>query len=293
MIPHTKYSAFSHIKKEDERFPRLLREIPNPPPGLYLRGELNLNAPTVAVVGTRRATREGLGLARQFGKELAEQEIIVVSGLALGIDQAAHWGALDAGGRTVAVLGTGIDEIYPSQNRRLAEEILKQGGAVISEYPPGTPSYPANFLQRNRIISGLSLGVLVVEAPLQSGSLFTAQLALEQNRDVFVAPGRLRDHNYTGSHRLIRSGAALVTSVEDICQELNLPFYKPAELRLKRIKLDPQQDLVLKFIKAAGKPVSIDKIIEATKIESQFVNQVVAFLLINDIIKEEDGRYNV
>ena len=287
------YSAFARIKKEDLAFPRLLREIPNPPSSLYIWGELNLNSPAVAVVGTRRATREGMATARLLGKELAEQGIIVVSGLALGIDQAAHWGALDGNGRTIAVLGSAIDDIYPSQNKKLAEEIIKQGGAVISEYPPGTPSYPLNFLLRNRIISGLSLGVLVIEAPLQSGSLVTAQHAVEQNRDVFVVPGRLRDHNYTGSHRLIRSGAALVTSAEDICQELNLPFYKPEELRLKKTKLTPQQDLVLKFIQAAGRPVSIDKIIEETKIESQFVNQIVAFLLINDIIKEESGKYNI
>ena len=273
--------------------PQLLKEVPNPPRGLYVRGQWPLTGATVAVVGTRGPTREGVALARRFAKELAEQEIIVISGLALGIDAAAHSGALDAGGKTIAVLGNGIDKIHPQTNQRLGEKILEGGGAIVSEYPPGIPAYQDNFLQRNRIISGLSLGVVVIEAPFRSGALVTARHAVEQNREVFVVPGPLSNHNYQGSHRLIRSGAALVTSIEDICEEINLPFAPAEELARRKIKLTPEQDKIFNFVKSAGRPVNVDNIIETTKINPSQVNQIIAFLVINDMIKESTGKYHL
>ena len=299
MTPLRNYNRIDYLKKEAAGFPRLLREIPLPPAGLYLRGDLKKfikaleEKAAVAVVGTRRASNEGLRLARKFGRELTEQDLIVVSGLALGIDQAAHWGVLDGGGLTVAVFGNGLDEIYPKENEKLADKILQSGGWLVSEFPPGTPSYRDNFLARNRIISGLSRGVLIIEAPLKSGSLVTAKWATEQNREVFVVPGPMRDHNYTGSFRLIRSGAALVTSVQDICEELSLPFTAAGELPLKKIKLAPEQDLVFNSIKSSGRAVTVDKIIAITKLEPQKVNQAIAFLLVNDIIKEDVGKYHL
>ena len=295
------------LLQDDEQFPYLLREITDAPFGLYLKGSLVFSPPLVAIVGTRRATNEGLRLSQKFGRELAEQNITVISGLALGIDQAAHRGALEAQtarnesgrttcgeqGRTIAVLANGLDDIYPHQNRPLGEKIIAQGGALISEYPLGTPSLPHQFLERNRIVSGLSLATLVIEAPFESGALVTAHCAVEQNRDVFVVPGPLTNRNYVGSHQLIKSGAALVTNTEDICLALNLPLL-PARSQTKNlINLTFEQKMVLNYIETAGHSLPVDKIIELTKLESHVINQALASLVINDIIKEYNGKYSL
>lgn len=281
------------ILKDDEQYPKLLREITDPPFGLYMKGSLVFRPPTLAIVGTRRATNEGLRLAQKFAQELAENDLTVVSGLALGIDQAAHWGTLKGGGTTIAVLANGLDDIYPQQNRLLAEKIVGSGGALVSEYPLGAPSLPHQFLERNRIISGLSLGTLVIEAPFESGALVTAKYAVEQNREVFVLPGPITNKNYIGSHQLLKSGAALITEVGDICLNLNLPLINTQNQESRRRNLAPEQRMVLNYIETAGHSLPVDKIIQLTKLEPHVVNQALASLVINDIIKEYNGKYSL
>ena len=201
-------------------YPESLRHIHGPPPVLYLRGNLDaLRRPCLAMVGSRHASRDGLNHATGFARALAEQGIAVVSGLALGIDGAAHRGALNAGGLTVGVLANGVDTPYPRQHQALADQILDDG-ALVSELPPGTPARPHLFPQRNRIISGLCRGVLVVEAGVRSGSLITARLAMEQGREVFAIPGSIHNPGVRGCHRLIRTGAVLVETLEDVVTEL-------------------------------------------------------------------------
>ena len=199
--------------------PRLLA-IPDHPAVLFLRGDSGvLAAPQVAIVGSRRATPAGARIARRLAGELAAHGLVVTSGLAQGVDAEAHRGALEAGGRTVAVLGSSLDRVYPAAHRSLAERIAGQG-ALVSEFPFGTPPVPWNFPWRNRIISGLSLGVVVVEAAARSGSLVTARLAGDQGREVFAVPGSILNPLSSGCHRLLRDGAKLVERVEDVLEEL-------------------------------------------------------------------------
>jgi DNA processing protein len=208
------------IDLADTHYPPLLREIHDPPPRLYLRGNpAVLLRPQLAIVGARRASAAGLRLARELAAALADAGIVVCSGLALGIDGAAHRGAIDAGGETTAVLGTGVDTIYPRRHHALGEAIAA-GGCLVSEFPPGTAPLPYNFPRRNRIISGMSLGTLVVEAALPSGSLITASTAMEQGRDVFALPWSPLHEGGAGCLKLLREGAVMVTGVQDILDEL-------------------------------------------------------------------------
>ena len=202
-------------------YPRQLKQIASAPPLLYVRGAVeNLHLPQIAIVGSRRMTRGGEKNASEWSQFLARGGFAITSGLAHGIDAVAHAGALAAKGKTIAVMGTGIDTIYPRQHGRLAEEILNQEGTLITEFRPGTPPLPTHFPSRNRIISGLSLGVLVVEAAPRSGSLITARLALEQNREVFAIPGSIHNPQSRGCHQIIKQGAHLVERAEDIVREL-------------------------------------------------------------------------
>jgi DNA processing protein len=211
----------------DEEYPQRLREIFDPPTLLWLRGDKTLLAqPGIAIVGTRHPTPYGTGMAEMLARDLAAHGLVILSGMARGVDTAAHRGALEARGKTVAVWGTGIDVIYPKENKRLAEQILEAGGAIISEYPMGTFPAPQNFPIRNRIISGISAGVLVVEAAEYSGTRITSRCALEQNREVFAVPGNVTNKNSWGPNTLIKQGAKLVATWEDIWEEL------PAEIRL-------------------------------------------------------------
>ncbi|HCS66032.1 MAG TPA: DNA-protecting protein DprA [Cellvibrio sp.] len=212
-------------------YPRLLREIPRPPPLLFVRGDPNcLSLPQLAIVGSRNPSGGGSENAERFAHYMAERGFAITSGLALGIDAAAHRGALRAGGKTIAVMGTGINLIYPARHRQLAQDIVDNGGALVSEFPLGTASHACNFPQRNRIISGLSGGTLVVEAAVKSGSLITASYALQHDREVFAIPGSIHNPLARGCHQLIRQGATLVETAQDIVDQLaGLLSYKRQE----------------------------------------------------------------
>jgi DNA processing protein len=208
------------LAAEDEGYPILLREIHDPPIGLYCRGRYEPAQTSVAIVGSRRTTQYGLATARRLGGELARRGFCVVSGLARGIDTAAHEGALDAGGRTVAVLGTGVDLVYPPENRTLTERIAREG-ALLSEFRLGRPADRQSFAMRNRIVAGMSAAIVVVESDVDGGSMITARFAAEQGRVVLAVPGRIDQPTSAGCHQLIRDGAVLLTSAEDVVDELS------------------------------------------------------------------------
>lgn len=208
------------LAAEDEGYPILLREIHDPPIGLYCRGRYEPAQTSVAIVGSRRTTQYGLATARRLGGELARRGFCVVSGLARGIDTAAHEGALDAGGRTVAVLGTGVDLVYPPENRTLTERIAREG-ALLSEFRLGRSADRQSFAMRNRIVAGMSAAIVVVESDVDGGSMITARFAAEQGRVVLAVPGRIDQPTSAGCHQLIRDGAVLLTSAEDVVDELS------------------------------------------------------------------------
>ncbi len=246
----------SLLDRHHPDWPGLLEECPDPPYLLYVRGDTALlGHPQIAVVGSRKASRQGIENAGRFARDLAVAGMAVTSGLALGIDAAAHTGALDAPGRTLAVIGTGIDIQYPRRNAALTGRIV-EAGAVVTELPPGTPPTPDQFPQRNRIISGLSLGVLVIEAALRSGSLITARLALEQNREVFAIPGSIHSATSRGCNALLKAGAKLVTDVADILEEFAgwvAPAVPPVEAPAM-----PNDECAHLFAALGFEPVSLD-----------------------------------
>ena len=218
---------------EDEEYPERLREIFDPPPVLWVLGDVKLLArPSIAIVGTRHPTPYGTGMAEILARDLATHKMVILSGMARGVDTAAHKGALAAHGSTIAVWGTGIDVIYPKENKSLAENILVSGGAIVSEYRLGTFPAPQNFPKRNRILSGMSVGVLVVEAGENSGTRVTARCALEQDRDVYAVPGNVTTRNAWGPNTLIKQGAKLVATWEDVWQELPSPVRLQLESEL-------------------------------------------------------------
>lgn len=283
---------FTNISIEDENYPFLFKEIDKPPQKIYLRGKLpNDKLPHVAIVGTRKATSTGRDLTEQTAKELVRAGVVVVSGLAMGIDTAAHKGALSAKGKTVAVLGNGIDSVYPASNEKLAKQIIESDGAIISEYGSDEPSYKGRFIERNRIISGLSLGVVVIEAPYRSGAITTARFAGEQGRGVFVFPGQAKNPQYEGSHALIRDGAMLVTKTSEILEDIGVEISK--EQVAKTHDLRPEEHDVVQVLVEAGSALSVDRIIELTKLEPHIVSKVIATLTIYEIIKESELGYEI
>jgi DNA processing protein len=216
------------LTRDDAAFPQRLIEIYDPPAVLWIRGDASLLArPGIAVVGTRHPSPYGSGMAELLSRDLANRRLVIFSGMARGVDTAAHQGALDTGGRTVAVWGTGIDVVYPKENKKLAERIVESGGAIVSEYPLGTFPAPQNFPIRNRILSGMSVGVLVIEAAEYSGTRITARCAMEQNRDVFAVPGNVTNKNAWGPNTLIKQGAKLTATWEDVWEEL------PSHIRME------------------------------------------------------------
>ncbi len=278
----------------DPDYPALLREIASPPPLLYGRGDpLTLALPAVAVVGSRHASGAGLDTARRFAAGLAAGGFAVVSGLALGIDAAAHRGTL-AAGRTLAVMGTGIDRVYPRQHADLCAEILAGGGALVTEFPPGTPPRAGNFPRRNRIISGLSLGVLVVEAALRSGSLITARQALDQGREVFAVPGSIHNPLARGCHQLIREGATLAETTADLVAQLGgLLAFKGAEAMPAAATAGPPAGSEAeRVLDAMGyDPLAVDTLVERTGLDAARLTRVLVELELSGRVENRGGTY--
>ncbi|RBP29690.1 DNA protecting protein DprA [Marinobacter pelagius] len=281
----------------DADYPEALRHIHDAPLVLYTLGDpALLGRDQIGIVGSRHATRPGLDHARRFAAELSRRELVVTSGLALGVDGAAHAGALDAGFPTIAVIGCGLDQIYPRQHQRLGQRVIEQG-VLVSEYPPGTPARAAHFPQRNRIISGLSRGVLVVEAGLKSGSLITARLALEQGREVFAIPGSVHSPVARGCHHLIKQGARLVETVDDVLEELGAwwspqagaadPGGQPGAPDLPRLG---QREIAV--LEALGyDPVSTDALGSATGLAADQLMQSLLLLELEGLASSAPGGY--
>lgn len=284
------------IMASDPEYPALLRQIPDPPFAIFVLGTLPKSEHAIAVVGTRRATTEGIRAAQEMGGGLARAGVVVVSGLALGIDAAAHAGCLAEKGKTVAVLAGGVGRIYPRENERLAREIIETGGAVMSEYPPMAESFPSRFLERNRITSGLAQAVVIVEAPQRSGALSTAQHAAEQNRDVFVVPGPVRNAQYAGSFALIRDGARLVRDVKDVLEDMGITREEQEALRrlqseFAEERFNPEQTKIVKALRECGEAADVDKIAELTKLDPQTVASEMAELVLEEAVEENGGKY--
>lgn len=278
------------ISVNDKGYPKLLKEIKDPPKTLYLKGEILSSENCFAIVGARRCSVYGKQAALEIAGNLAEAGLTIVSGLAPGIDTFCHQAVLEKKKRTIAVLGTGIDEksIYPQENLKLAEKILELGGALISEYPPGTPGSKFSFPRRNRIISGLSLGVLVIEAKEKSGALITANWAEKQGKKIFAIPGSIYSPNSKGCHYLIKKGAKLVENANDILQELKLRCLK---LNLKHEEIigeTKEEQLILGALKE--KALYIDKIIKETKLPTAVAVSTLAILEIKGKVRNLGGN---
>lgn len=281
----------------DADYPEALRHIHDAPLVVYTLGNhALLGRDQIGIVGSRHATRPGLDHARRFAAELSRRKLVVTSGLALGVDGAAHAGALDAGFPTVAVIGCGLDQIYPRQHQKLGRRVIEQG-VLVSEYPPGTPARAAHFPKRNRIISGLSRGVLVVEAGLKSGSLITARLALEQGREVFAIPGSVHSPVARGCHHLIKQGARLVETVDDVLEELGAwwtpqagesdPVQTPGAPDLSRLG---QREIAV-FEALGYDPVSTDALGSATGLAADQLMQSLLLLELEGLASSAPGGY--
>jgi DNA processing protein len=280
----------------DPAYPPLLREIPDAPVLLYIRGNPNcLSMPQLAIVGSRNPTPAGSENARAFARILVEGGLAVTSGFALGIDAAAHQGAMEAGGKTVAVVGTGLDRVYPARHHQLAHQVVAHG-AIVSEYPLGTPPLRENFPRRNRIISGLSLGTLVVEAALRSGSLITARLAAEQGREVFAIPGSIHSPLSKGCHRLIRQGAKLVETANDIIEELGAlvdSLRQVSEREVERGSMKPDSSGHGELLEYLGyDPIDINTLVERSGLTPEAISSMLLDMELAGEIKScAGGKY--
>ncbi len=275
----------------DEEYPALLRTIHDPPALLYVRGQLPEQR-CFAIVGSRQATTEGTRFAREIASSLARHNICVISGLARGIDTAAHRGAIEGGGSTVAVLGSGIDRIYPSENKKIFHQICQQG-AIISEYSPGTAPHAGHFPARNRIISGLSEGVLIVEAAHKSGSLITADFALEQGRDVYAAPGSAYNPHCQGSLHLLKQGAILTTDTSDILDNLNIDELSMQQLPATKYdvtRLSEKQKILYDILLPT--PLHLDQLAQQSGLTPMDVSAIVLHLELEGLASSlPGGRY--
>ena len=285
------------IPQDSPGYPELLRSLPDAPLALFVMGDTDtLLTPQIAIVGSRNPTRGGAQTASEFASHFVRSGMTVTSGMALGIDAAAHEGALEGGGPTLAVTATGLDRVYPASHRELAHAIAEKG-ALVSEFPPGTAPKPGHFPRRNRIISGISLGTLVVEAALKSGSLITARLATEQGREVFAIPGSIHNPLARGCHRLIREGAKLVETAADILEELapslrNYLEEKPArqvagDSTASSLTGDAEYQNLLQAM--GYDPVSTDKLVERTGLAPETISSMLLLLEMEDLVTSVPG----
>ena len=276
----------SIIAVSDENYPTLLKEIQYPPPVLFCKGDINrYKKQKVCVVGSRSCSRRGMLTAKRMGRELSERGVVVVSGMARGIDTAAHLGALEYDGGTIAVLGCGIDIVYPPENSSLAVDISKNG-CIITEFPVGTPPLKYNFPRRNRILSGISLGVVVIEADVKSGAMLTVGWAVEQGREVFAVPGPVENRGSSGPHKLIKDGAALVESAEDIlCVLRPLSLFQEKEIKAEKRKLSLSkiESRVLEVLEL--EPKHVDELALSSKLQTVSLLTVLLKLEIKGLCK--------
>lgn len=272
------------IDRGNSEYPQLLAEIPGAPKTLYLSGKRLEPAPAIAVVGTRRASRYGMDAARWICGQMASSGITIVSGMAKGIDAAAHWGAIEAGGSTVAVLGCGLDICYPGGNRSLYERLC-EAGTLVSEYEAGTPALRHHFPLRNRIIAGMTLGTVIVEAKPQGGALITARLSAEFAREVFALPGQINSPVSRGSHDLIRDGARLITCADDVLEDLGL--VRATAGAASDSVLDPDECRVMGFVEAA--PIILDQIARRCGMPASTAMSVLARLELKGLVSRHPG----
>lgn len=284
------------VTMSDSQYPPRLRQIPDPPPFLYVYGTLGDTSQCIAVVGSRNPTPYGRSITKKLCEALAAADLTIISGMARGIDTAAHQGALAAEGKTIAVLGSGLEKIYPAVNRNLFHQIA-ESGAVISEFPLDMEPEAHNFPQRNRIISGIALGTVVVEATQNSGSLITARLAAEQNREVFAVPGSIESFKSKGAHALIKQGAKLVENVDDIFEEISpmlaVPVGKDPASQTNRATpppaLAPEESVI--FDSLGPYPVHIDDLTRILAMEPQKVSSLLLRLELKGIVQQSPGKY--
>lgn len=284
------------IEYEDEKYPNTLRNIAYPPKQLYVVGDVTLlKEKCISIIGSRVCTPKGAQIAEEFAKNLSKRKICIVSGMAKGIDTSAHIGALKAGEKTIAVLGGGFNHIFPKENKNLFLEIIKNGGAVVSEYAENVATSSQGFIQRNRIVSGLSMGVLVVEAKKRSGTSITADFARRQGKKVFCIAHGIEEKEGIGTNRLIKNGAKLVTCVDDILKDLKINSEKNVnnkqEKTIKIVNVPEEYEKVYKSI--TKEPISIDEICKKTKLEISEVNYKLTMLELEGYIEKLPGNFFV
>ncbi len=273
------------IKSAD--YPAKLRDIPNPPKQLYCKGNIELlRARSVGVIGARKNTVYGKNVAIMIGKRLAESGLAVTSGLAMGIDAFSHEGALEADGKVIGVLGSGINQMGPWRNRELMKRGLEKGGLVISEYAPDEPAYKGTFPARNRIISGLSEALVIVEAGLNSGSLITAKHASEQGRPVYAVPGNINSQSSIGTNLLIRDGAVPLVIIDDLIRDIGVDINRDPEIRPD---LDADEEKVFEIVRVMSGP-TVDEIIRGTGFDPQLVNSILTIMEIKGVVESYAGR---
>lgn len=281
------------ITIEDEKYPDKLRRIKNPPKQLYLKGNIELLSKNIiSIIGSRNCTENGKKLSEKFASELSDQGIVVASGMAKGIDTVAHKATLKENGKTIAILGNGLNHIFPEENQKLYHEILENDGLIISEYSPETKPCSTFFLERNRIISGISIGILVVEATFRSGTSVTARLAREQNRKVFVLPHEIGDSHGIGTNKLIRRGAILVTSAKEIIEEFDFLSYKRIkkknEKRKKKLENKEYKEIYELIANGTNK---VNEIYKSSDKSIKEINNIIIMLEIEGYITRTAGGY--
>ncbi len=280
------------VRKEDKNFPSSLKKISSPPKTLYFQGKFDPEGKKIiAIVGTRKPSREGEKIAYQLAFELAQRKIIVLSGLAFGIDCIAHQAALEAGGITWAVLASGLDKVYPASHKNLAQKIIEKGGCLISEYPSGAFPQTHYFVLRNRLISALAEGVLVVEAPLKSGALITAHFAFQQKKKLMAVPGSPFSPNSQGTNQLIKEGAILVRNADDVLEELRIKTDTQQKVDLD--SLNSKERKIIEVLREK-KELDVDNLCQLTKLNSQELLSELSKLIIEGKVKENNrGRYTL
>jgi len=280
--------GISIITIKDPEYSQLLKEIYHPPFVLYYKGNVQLFKETcLAVVGTRKISSYGQQVVPLMVKPLVASDLTIVSGLALGVDALAHQACLESNGNTIAVLGSGIDQIYPASNRQLGQKIIEHG-LLISEYPPGSQPLKHHFPYRNRIISGLSLGTVVIEGTSNSGSLITAKYALDQNREIFAVPGNILYNSSSGTNKLIKMGAKATTSADDILESLNISQIHQFQQAKKIIPDNKEEEIILKIL--SGESMHIDKIIKATELDTKIVGSTLSVMEIKGKVRDLGGN---